>query len=361
MLSRDCLRFLLDHENELAEGFETYSNPVDETVCRGLFGRVERAFASRAVRALGREQRVAHSLPESRYIPESVRVRINRDVVGTFARSFSAIGGVKVVVRWSAFDARAAAREADMLFAARAARLVHDLTAPAVHALEINLLLVDAPKTIDAPVLTPECCNSGVATDCEGSARVWVFRSAEWRFVLIHELMHALCAGRIRTSAADQALLRREFRLDQRCDITEAYVDAWATYVHACVVAQRAARGRENYMGLARTLVEYETYHAAALCARVMRIAGTPVQRAGPTARFRETTNALCYYVLRAAILLDRGTLAAWGIPWDGDATGFVERVVRAHRSSRRAIARLDDGRISFDGNRTISNLKTFG
>jgi len=92
-----------------------------------------------------------------------------------------------------------------------------------------------------------------------------------------------------------------------------------------------------------------------------MRVAGTPVNgRAEPGARFRETTNALSYYVLRAAILLDRGALAAWGIPWGGDAE-FVARVVRAYRSSRRAIARLDDGRASFDGNRTISNLKTRG
>ena len=100
MLSRDCLRFLLDHERDVAEGIAAYGHPADEALCKALLGRVERAFAPRAV-TLGREQRAAHSLPESRFVPAALRARIEREVGATYARSFA--GGVDVVVRWSAF------------------------------------------------------------------------------------------------------------------------------------------------------------------------------------------------------------------------------------------------------------------
>ena len=173
--------------------------------------------------------------------------------------------------------------------------------------------------------LREENCNSALTYACAEIGEVLVFREEEWKKVLIHELFHSLCLD---FSGISYLLLKDKFKdllkVKSEYEISEAYSEFWATILNSCFISYDILDEKDDYEQFAlysEFCVQFERIFALFQLVKILDYMGLRYKDLvsdGKMAKslkqilYKEETNILAYYVIKAVLLFDYDKFLLW-------------------------------------------------
>mgnify|MGYP001399157362 FL=1 len=197
-----------------------------------------------------------------------------------------------------------------------------------VKKITINLYLSNIKKTLpknQIKTLNEETCNSALTYVCAEEGEVLIFREEEWKKVLIHELFHSLCLD---FSGISYLLLKDKFKdlfkVKSDYEISEAYSEFWATILNSCFISYDILDDKEDYeqFGLySEFCVQFERIFSLFQLVKILDYMGLSYKdlisngkmaKSLKTILYKEETNVLAYYIVKAVLLFDYDKFLFW-------------------------------------------------
>ena len=201
-------------------------------------------------------------------------------------------------------------------------------TSNKVKKIKINLYLNNSKKTLpknQVKTLSEENCNSALTYACAEEGEVLIFREEEWKKVLIHELFHSLCLD---FSGISYLMLKNRFenllKVKSDYEISEAYCEFWATILNSCFISYDILDNKEDYeqFGLySEFCVQFERIFALFQMVKILDYMGLRYKDLISDGRmakslkkilYKEETNVLSYYIIKAVLLFDYDKFLLW-------------------------------------------------
>lgn len=244
---------------------------------------------SRRIRAYVRRAQ-ARGFASETALPSGKRLRLT---------TISSVDDVRHHARWRGYVSRVVAC-LDDAFA--------PCVLPRLRDVRVYLILTNLKKKFGAP-LTSDHVNSGwCRRAADGSSvDVVVYRAEEASKVIVHELVHALLRDPVAVHPTVVDVENGPWpRAPMRLDVTEAVVETIASVVHAAMAAVVGMSAPHEPMARRTdTCLTIETRFADRQARRLLRL----FDDGAPDMHVR--SNALSYYVGKAALLADRARLNA--------------------------------------------------
>jgi hypothetical protein len=200
------------------------------------------------------------------------------------------------------------------------------------------------PKQLGAPIGRLHV-NSAFTTSCPTHGKIVLFREEEWFKVFVHETFH--CFGfdfSQRQARSTTAMMHRTFAIQSEMLLFESYAETWARLLNAAFFLLGQPGVTEATFGSTfSVLVQLEGAFACEQACRIlnhfsMDYADCLTSNRGRSARFREKSNVLCYYVVTALLLsqfdqlvalLGSGGRCPFGIQSEAQFASLVERLAK--------------------------------
>ena len=261
-----------------------------------------------------------------------------------------------------------------------------------VKKITINLYLTPQKKTLpknQIKTLNEESCNSALTYVCAEEGEVLIFREEEWKKVLIHELFHSLCLD---FSGISYLLLKDKFKdlfkVKSDYEISEAYAEYWATILNSCFISFDILDDKEDYeqFGLySEFCIQFERIFSLFQLVKVLDYMGLRYKDLisdGKMAKslknilYKEETNVLSYYIIKAVLLFDYDKFLFWCEKYNISAVKFDKTQLNLRRfgsyfediyKNRRLIKVINDMEVKYsklrgeykNPNRDVINITT--
>lgn len=270
---------------------------------------------------------------ESKFVPRSVNNYVRSNMKG-FLIVKTILCGVEVEVNYAFFkESEKNNLKKVELRIKKALRILRFLlfyvgSSNKVNKIKINLFLTNLKKVLpknQIKTLNEENCNSALTYACAEEGEVLIFREEEWKKVLVHELFHSLCLD---FSGISCLLLKDNFKnlfkVKSDYEITEAYSEFWATIINSCFISYDILDDKEDYeqFGLySEFCIQFERIFSIFQLVKILDYMGLRYKDLisdGKMATslknilYKEDTNVLAYYIVKAILLSDYDKFLFW-------------------------------------------------
>ena len=172
---------------------------------------------------------------------------------------------------------------------------------------QISYCANPAPKMLPSTAgetLDVSHVNSGFTTRSPKSRSIMIWRSEEFLKLIFHEIIHCIGADELHIRDDDLQHLKHMFSLDQRRPLLleETYTELLALIYHCFLVAEHTQTPFIDILDQERTFAIFQT---AKLLSHFGLKSFKDVFRITSLVRFKEKTNAFCYFVLKSAVVFD--------------------------------------------------------
>jgi len=197
-----------------------------------------------------------------------------------------------------------------------------------VKKITLNLYLTNLKKILprnQIKTLSENNCNSALTYACAEEGEVLIFREEEWKKVLIHELFHSLCldfSGISYLTLKDR--IKGLLNVKSDYEISEAYSEFWATILNSCFISYDILDDKEDYeqFGLySEFCVQFERIFSLFQLVKVLDymglrykdlISNRKMANSLKSILYKEETNVLAYYIIKAVLLFDYDKFLFW-------------------------------------------------
>tara|TARA_Y100000816_G_scaffold236206_1_gene182009 strand:+ start:1285 stop:2319 length:1035 start_codon:yes stop_codon:yes gene_type:complete len=176
--------------------------------------------------------------------------------------------------------------------------------------LEIKIYLTPFKKEWDNVSQIDEYnVNTGYSTiGCIYNSKILIYRKEEWFKVLIHELMHNINLDFADIfNEKDKILLKNNFFINSKYDITETYCEFWARQINIFIYSFYQIDEKDNFNKFKilynKTLIK-EVNFAIKQANRLSNFIYLP--------NYKEKTNVFCYYILTSVLMYYTEDFIIW-------------------------------------------------
>jgi len=158
-------------------------------------------------------------------------------------------------------------------------------------------------------ILEPIHVNGGFSTaGCHNKTSITIYREEEWYKVLIHELFHNLDLDFATMNIDKQReILKELIGINSKYNIYETYCETWARILNVMIVSFLNKKPTyRKFLSEFKILMLNEINFSIIQSNKIMSI----IINSGN--KYREKTNALCYYVFTAALLSNYKDFLYW-------------------------------------------------
>lgn len=205
------------------------------------------------------------------------------------------IQGIQIQVYWSQYDEEHNTCRKDVADAFELISIMLTMRKNNVTRMRIYLCLLSIPKEVHG--MTVDAINSALGDVCHKDGEIWIYRRDEWRFLLIHELIHVLCLD-INYTIPKQNI----FQIKSEFYINEAYTDFLATNIHACYQSYKVSNSNDEYILYAESILMFDAYFAQHQAKVMLDSLNMHAMDVFVENNWVESTNVFAYYVLRAVL-----------------------------------------------------------
>lgn len=201
----------------------------------------------------------------------------------------------------------------------------------------INMYMTEHKKSlpeVSGEYIDMEHINTAFTTSCAKTTTINLFRKEEWFKVFIHETFHNLGMDFSKnmdlTNKANGEILRI-FQINSEMRIFETYCEVWAEILN--ILIRNTSKHMRMLSNNIIKLIEYDLQMERAFSlfqtVKLLRYFGIKyrdflqVQNSGVRGKYKEHTEAFCYFVLRSIILFDVNRFVEWCITHNRNVIRF--------------------------------------
>lgn len=343
--SEKLMKSFVDYFNKFSDKKKASAQKQTDTILKGFYKDIRscdlyvktlsrRLFLNSNVHNIKTSNDIPKThLMSSGYIPNDVKLYIEKNTVGYFKMNTRVNGNIKINIYFLLFS------KSDFNRLKKIENIVEEalkiirlcslyIKKDSMESLNVYLYLTkikkELPKSQISTLGTREC-NSAVTFACQEKGEILIFREEEWKKVLIHELCHSMCLD---FSGLNYKLLKTDIKslydINSEFEISEAYSEFWATIIHCCFCSYSLLDSKEDletYLLFVQFCIQFEKIFSLFQCVKMLNHMGLrytnlidddEISRSFKKVLYKEETNVFPYYVLKCVLLYHSDKFLKW-------------------------------------------------
>ena len=174
-------------------------------------------------------------------------------------------------------------------------------------------------------ILSPEHCNSAVATSCEENGEICIYRKEEFFKVFVHETWHAfgLDFSNLSTHTINETM-RNIFPINSEFNLYEAYSETWASIINSAFCSYSfldADKNVDDFYLYCDFCIKFEQIFSLFQTIKVLTFMGLHYEHLYEKNKtacnirkylYKENTNIFAYYIARSVLMFNLSSFLNW-------------------------------------------------